>query len=201
MSEWWTYSLADFLMFSPRTWYRLIELYNRAIWPAQLVGVASGVVIVALLFGRRERRDQTIAALLAAAWLFTGWAFHYERYAQINWAAPWFAVAFAVEALLLVALGIVAGRLRFQPIAGRVAMIAAGLVGLIVVGYPLLAPFAGRPWTTAETFGVMPDPTALASVAALALLRGRVRWLLLVIPLLWCAIAAATWWTMATLPQ
>jgi hypothetical protein len=31
MSEWWTYSLWDFLLFSPRTYYRLFELYNLAI--------------------------------------------------------------------------------------------------------------------------------------------------------------------------
>ena len=35
MPEWWTYSLSDFLMFSPRTYYRLFELHNAAIWPAQ----------------------------------------------------------------------------------------------------------------------------------------------------------------------
>ena len=28
MSEWWTYRLTDFLLFSPRTYDRLFELYN-----------------------------------------------------------------------------------------------------------------------------------------------------------------------------
>ena len=28
MSEWWTYRLSNFLLFSPRTYYRLFELYN-----------------------------------------------------------------------------------------------------------------------------------------------------------------------------
>src|SRR5258707_15614550 len=49
MSEWWTYRLTSFLLFSPRTYYRLLELYNLAIWPAQLAGAAIGVAIVALL--------------------------------------------------------------------------------------------------------------------------------------------------------
>jgi hypothetical protein len=30
MSEWWTYTLSDFLLFSPRVYYRLFELHNRA---------------------------------------------------------------------------------------------------------------------------------------------------------------------------
>ena len=29
MSEWWTYHLRDFLLFTPRTYYRLFELADR----------------------------------------------------------------------------------------------------------------------------------------------------------------------------
>ena len=70
------------------------------------------------------------------------------------------------------------------------------LVAITVVGYPFLAPLTGRAWTTAEVFGVAPDPTAIATVAVLALVRGRIRWLLLVVPLLWCAATALTLWAM-----
>ena len=35
MSEWTTYSLDDFVMFSPRTWYGLLAAHNRAWWPLQ----------------------------------------------------------------------------------------------------------------------------------------------------------------------
>ncbi len=199
MSEWWTYTLSDFLLFSPRTYYRLVELYNLAIWPAQLAGVAIGLGVVALLAGRRGGRDGIIAGLLAACWLWIAWAFHYQRYAQINWAAPWFAAAFAFQALLLVVLGVLAGRIVWQPPSGGKRWIAISLVAITVLAYPLLAPLAGRAWTTAETFGVAADPTAIATVAALALVRGRIRWLLLVVPLLWCAAAAATLWAMDAL--
>ena len=196
MSEWWTYTLSSFLLFSPRTYYRTIELYNLAIWPAQLAGVAIGLAIVALLFGKRGHRDQIIAALLAACWLWVAWAFHYQRYAQINWVAPWFAAAFAFQASLLVVVGVVAGRIVFQSASGREFWIAISLVAIAVCGYPLLAPLTGRAWTTVETFGMAADPTAIATVAALGLVRGRIRWVLLVVPLLWCAVTAATLWAM-----
>ena len=196
MSEWWTYRLTSFLLFSPRTYYRLLELYNLAIWPAQLAGMVIGLVIVALLIGKRGHRDRIIAGLLAACWLWIAWAFHYQRYAQINWAASWFAAAFACEALLLVVAGVLAGRLVLQRASGGKLWIATSIVAISVLGYPLLAPLAGRPWTTVEIFGVAADPTAIATIAALALVRGRIRWLLLVVPLLWCAVAAATLWAM-----
>src|SRR5262252_3128149 len=102
MTEWWTYRLTSFLLFSPRTYHRLFELYNLAIWPAQLAGVAIGLAIVALLIGSRPRRDRFICALIAACWLWVAFAFLYQRYAQINWVAPWFAAAFGLEAVFFV---------------------------------------------------------------------------------------------------
>lgn len=196
MSEWWTYRLTSFLLFSPRTYYRAIELYNLAIWPVQLAGIAIGIAIVVLLIMDIGQRDRVIAALLAACWLWIACAFHYERYAQINWVAPWFAAAFALQALLLVVLGVFTRRIVFRPASGPSFWIAASLVAIVVVAYPLLPLLTGRAWTTAELFGVAPDPTAIATVAALALVRGPIRWLLLVVPLLWCAVAALTLWAM-----
>ena len=46
MSEWSTYALSDLLMFSARTYYRLIELYNLAIWPLHLLAAVAGVTLV-----------------------------------------------------------------------------------------------------------------------------------------------------------
>jgi hypothetical protein len=192
MSEWWTYRLTSFLLFSPRTYYRTIELYNLAIWPAQLAGLATGLAIIALLATQHVHRDRIVAALLAACWLWIGWAFHHERYAHINWVAPWVGAAFALQAGLLAGVGAVGGRVAFAHPAARAPLLAIALTAVVVAGYPLLAPLGGRAWTSAEAFGVAPDPTALATVAALALVRGRVRWLLLVVPLLWCIFTALT---------
>ena len=38
MAVWLSYSLSDFLLFTPHTYYRLFELYNRAIWPVHAAG-------------------------------------------------------------------------------------------------------------------------------------------------------------------
>jgi hypothetical protein len=196
MSEWWTYTLSDFLMFAPRTYYRMIELYNVAIWPAQLVAAAVGVAVAVLLAGRRGGRDRIICGLLAGCWLWIAWSFHYQRYAQINWAASWFAAAFALEALLLAGVGVIAGRIALRPAGSVRCTVAVVLVVMTVFCYPLLAALTGRSWTTSETFGVTPDPTAIATIAALALAGGRIRLLLLIVPVLWCAVAAATLWAM-----
>ena len=195
MSEWWSYTLSDFLLFSPRTYYRLLELYNLAIWPMQLAGVAIGLGIAAMLASKRDQRERIIALLLAACWLWIAWGFHYERYAQINWAAKWVAAAFALQAIFLIVVGVVRRPVSQAPRDGG-NRIAAAIVAITVLGYPLIAPLAGRPWTAAEAFGVAADPTAIGTIAALSTVGGRARWLLLFVPLLWCTVAVATLWAM-----
>jgi hypothetical protein len=194
MSEWWTYTLRDFLLFSPRTYYRLFEIYNAAIWPAQIVAIGLGLTIMALLprAAMDVRRGRLIAAILAACWLWVALAFHAHRYATINTAAVDFAWAFGLEAALLIWMGIVGGRLLFeQPVdpAGR-AGLWIFLFALVVE--PLVGPLLGRGWKAVEIFGVAPDPTAVATLGILLLAKTRRCWLLMVIPTVWCAITGAT---------
>ncbi|MFL5028828.1 MAG: DUF6064 family protein [Xanthobacteraceae bacterium] len=197
MSEWWTYTLSDFLLFSPRVYYRIFELHNRALWPAHVVTLILGLAIFVLLLRKSTRATaRAVPALLGALWIWIAWAFFWDRYATINWAALYVAPAFALQGLLLLWIGTVGRRLTFAP--GHDVFDRAGLalLAFALVGYPLLAPLMGRPWPAAEVFGIAPDPTAVATLAVLAVAHGRARWLTMPIPLLWCAITAATLWTM-----
>lgn len=205
MSEWWTYSLSDFLLFSPRTYYRLFELYNAAIWPLQLVALALGIAILGLLLRDvllryvllRDVawRGRAIAAMLAACWLWVAWAYFLKRYETINWAADYFAIGFAVEAILLVWSGIVLDRLRFRPRRDLIGLAGRCIFLFALFVHPLIGPLAGRAWLQVELFGVAPDPTVVATTGVLVAAH-RTHWELLVIPLLWCAIGGATLWTM-----
>jgi uncharacterized protein DUF6064 len=207
MSEWWTYTLSDFLLFSPRVYYRLFELHNQALWPAQTVTLVLGSAIFLLLFRAIHRTDpaananehfadRLVPALLGVLWIWIAWAFFFQRYASINWAAPYVAPVFACEGALLIATGTVGRTLTFTPARGAYDLAGLALLAAAVVGYPLLAPVMGRPWLSAEVFGIAPDPTAVATLAVLALARGHARWFLAPIPLLWCLITGATLWTM-----
>jgi hypothetical protein len=105
MSDWLSYTPSDFLLFSARTYYRLFELYNRAIWPGQILALMLGLVILWLLHRGSGRQGSIVTAILAAGWLWTAWAYLLEHYDTINWAARYFAIGFAIEALLLVGTG------------------------------------------------------------------------------------------------
>jgi hypothetical protein len=186
VSEWSTYTLSDLLMFSARTYYRLIELYNRDMWPLHLLAVAIGVTLVLCVRWADARSGRIVAVLLGLCWLWVAWAFHAERYATINSAAPYFAAGFAIQGALL----LFAGNLP-----AKRDLTGFALLLLALLGYPLLAPLSGRPWLQAEVFGLAPDPTVAATLALLAL-APRASWLLWPLPLLWSAISGATLWTM-----
>jgi hypothetical protein len=194
MPEWWTYRLSDFLMFAPRTYYRLFELYNAEIWPLQIATIVVGLGTIWLIW--RGTHGRVVAAVLAAAWIFVAWAYHSERYATINSGAPYYAIGFAVEALLLAWVGVRRDSLRFDLRADPIGYIGLAILVAGIVLYPLLAPLAGRALSQAEVFGIAPDPTAIATVGTLLAATGRVPWLLLALPILWCAISGATLWTM-----
>jgi hypothetical protein len=188
MSEWWTYSLSDFLLFSPRTYHRLFELYNEAVWPAH---IAAAALAIALVISVRRNDGRTVAAILAATWLWTAWAFHLDRYATINWAAVYFAAAFALQSLLLLWTGVVRNALDLSsPSRTGIALCAFALFI-----QPALAPLLGRPWAQSEIFGLAPDPTAIATLGILLLAR-RPHGHLLLIPILWCIFTGLTLWTM-----
>jgi len=193
MSEWWTYRPSDFLMFSARTWTRLVGSWNEALWPWQGAMVAVALLMMAAAAGDPRRERPWAIAVLAVAWAWVGWAFHWERFADVNTGARWFALAFGVQAALLLALGLRSA--GAPPTAMRGVGLALAALALI---YPLIAPLSGRGWSQAEVVGAMPEPTALFTIGLLLALPQRHRALLLAIPVLALSVGGTTQWLLRT---
>jgi hypothetical protein len=194
MSEWWTYRLSDLLLFSPRTYYRLFELYNAGIWPAQLFAVLAGIAILALAWRGTGTALRITAAVLAAGWFWVGYVFLFQHYATINWAAAYAAISFVAQGLGLMALAVLwrapdcADRLRWG--AGWALMLYG------IVAQPLVGPLLGRALRQIELFGLAPDATAVATLGFALIVGGRAAGFLMVLPVLWCLITGATLWAM-----
>ncbi|ASY65450.1 Cytochrome c-type biogenesis protein DsbD, protein-disulfide reductase (plasmid) [Sinorhizobium sojae CCBAU 05684] len=190
MEIWTTYDLVDFLMFSPRVYFRLIERYNQAVWPLQVVFVTGGLLVLALT---RKRNRAVVLPALAVAWAFCAWQFLWARYAVINWPVSYAAAAFLLQAGLLIAS---IGRASAPAPSATRYYGGIGLMLFGLVAYPLLAPLAGRSLASAEAFGLMPDPTVATTLGALLVLSPKTPWLLLPVPLLWCAFSGLTLWAL-----
>jgi hypothetical protein len=206
MSEWWTYRPSDFLMFAPDTYWRQFELHNAALWPLPLLVSAALVGLAAALLSRAPRHRIALLrfwlAAMALCTAFVGWGFLWQRYASINWAAAWFAMGFATLAAGLLAMACWPG-LRPTPSRWRWHAAMALLVWTALL-HPVLPLVAGWPLAQAQWVSAAPDPTVLATLGALLAVHavtrvGRVLWrCLLGLGLAWCAISAATLWTMGS---
>ena len=194
MTEWWTYRIDSFLLFSARTYQRLIESTNTDVWPLQMVTLMAGMGLL-LWLGRphSQRRDRVVFVLLALAWAWVAWDFLHRRFATINWAADYAALLFALQAVALLWVGLSrGGRVRRRKLSPT-DPVAILLIVLGVIVYPLLAPMLGRPWVQAEVFAVAPDPTVITTLGFL-LLAEPPRRLLIVVPVLWCLFHGALLW-------
>ncbi len=197
MSEWWTYTLQDFLLFSPRVYWRMFELHNAAVWPLQIPALLLGAAILVWVVRPRPWSSRAISAILAFAWIWVAVAFLWIRYSTINWAVAYVAPAFGLQALLLGWFGGFRDRVRFE-VNGSVSGTAGFMLLLYaLVVHPFVATFAGRSFEAAEIFGIAPDPTVIATLGLAMMTSGRaLAWLLLVVPLAWCLVSWATLRTM-----
>lgn len=198
MPEWGSYSLADFVMFSPGVYERLFELENARLWPYQCLVLLTGVVMLVLqLRGQRQQRiAQGIAAL---AWLVCAWVYFHRSYASIHTYSNAFAMLFVAQGAGLALDALLPGK--------RAALDGhrgAGRSGIVIFVFavfvqPLLLLLGGRTPVQTELFACMPDPTVLATIGMLAA-RRTARGGLFVVPLLWSIYSALTLYTMIPYP-
>src|SRR5512134_653315 len=186
MPEWWTYTLSDFLPFSPRAYHRLFELYNAAVWPLHLPALVLGLASIALASRGAPAAERVTAGALSACWLWIAWAFFHQRYTTLNWAADYAGAAFATEAGLLLLFGL---RRRHRTTSSRSERaVGIGFMVFAVIFQPLLGLLLGRPWRQAEVFGLAPDPTVVATLGVLLVAGPHAPWALWAVPVLWCAV-------------
>jgi len=189
MSGWWTYSAADLQMYSARTYLRLVEQLRTDTAPADVV-LSALALAVAVGVWRGVVGWQ--AAVLGAGWLATAWLFFWQRYASIHVLGVEFAIAFAMQAMVLLAMTAAEHRPHTRA-RNRVASLLL-LAGVLV---PVAMMEVSRPGTQVEVFGLAPDATATVTLAWLVAMRSPARLLLAVVPTLWLLFSAMTLWTLA----
>ena len=175
-------TLARTVPYSREAYFSLFGQYNDAIWPAQIAACLFFLLIPWAAAFPMHVTGRVIAAILGAAWLWNGIAFHLMFFSRLNWAAWIFACLFIVQALLFFVTGTLRDRIAF-----RLRRDAAAWAGLFFIAYAIVMyPLVAEPvWPQLPLAGVAPCPTALATFGALLLIEGRTPWRLIAIPALW----------------
>ena len=86
------------------------------------------------------------------------------------------ALGFAIEALLLVWIGIVRAQMLCKPTGKVIHLASLGVFLFALVVQPLIGPLMGRSWQQVEIFGIAPDPTVIATLGILLLASNRSLW-------------------------
>lgn len=173
--------------FSHDDFLDLFAVYNGRLWPPIVLFwlVSLGIVLRWLRGPRHDARP--VLALLAVHWAWSGIAYHWWHFRQINPAATIFAAAFVAQAVLFTWTALRSADLRPALDGPRRGL---GL-SLLVYGlaYPGLGLLFGLTWPRLPLFAV-PCPTVLVTAGVLVLLPGLPRGVNL-IPLLWALIGSS----------
>ena len=196
MSEWWSYGLADFLLFSPRVYFRLFETMNTTWGLAVVSALVAGVIAAGLAMRHGHRGNRVILVVLSLIWAWVSYGFMWQYYQPINWVVPYVLPGFVAEVVLLAVFAARPLPLRFGWRGDFSSVVGAAFIGIALVVYPFVGLFEGRDLMQAELFGSAADPTALGTLGFVLMARGTWRWLLVPVPLIWCLIASATLWVM-----
>ncbi len=128
---------------------------NTTIWPMQLVCYASALTMVGLALWQGRRASQLICLLAAAVFTWVGIVYFGVFDNGMHFAWVWVAV-FLLEAILFLVAGIVRRDLVFAPRWDLSGVLGAVVIGVGLVGFPLVEALSGYPLHSLTVFGLSP---------------------------------------------
>lgn len=163
---------------TPEEQIAAITQYNLEAWPAHILAVAGMLGAYELTRSHRHHGSSLLLLVLAAAWAWVGYSYLGQHLGADGEPMG----LFLVQSGLLLIVSLTNPKLR-----GDTASARAGhaLVIVAVFVLPLITLLSGRPVTEIAFFGLTPGPTALATLGAILVLSGWLRWILVVIPAAW----------------
>ena len=188
------------LPFTAEVLSSVLEQYNRAIWPAQIIATGLGLAAVVSTLRPFPDSGRLIGAALAAAWAWIGVVYYLMHMATIDFTAPALGVFFVIQGALLAWTGALRGRLAWRFRADAFGWTGIGLVVLAMAATPLIAWLAGHGWPRAPMVGVAPCPTAIFTIGMLLLVDGRTPLHLVAIPVLGSLYCGTVAWLL-NLPE
>jgi hypothetical protein len=176
------------LPFTIEQFLELFEVYNRSIWPSQLIAYLLGVIALILIIRNKPRSDSFINVILGTFWIWMGAVYHILFFSSINPAATIFGSLFILQGILFIVLNLTGLKLQFAFRKDLYGLIGDLYILYAMIGYPLLGHALGHIYPQSPVFGVTPCPTTIFTFGLLLLTKGRMPYWLLIIPGLWALI-------------
>jgi Family of unknown function (DUF6064) len=141
----------------------------------------------------RVRNDAArfVNAILALFWIWTGVAYHWLFFSEINKAAYLFGALFLAQGVCLGFLGVLQGRLSFGFRRSLRHWIGIAFIFYAVVAYPMIGVSIGHAYAELPMFGVTPCPVTIFTFGILLLGTKPIPRLVLVVPFVWSLIGGS----------
>ena len=175
------------LPFTVEQFTTVFERYNLAVWPAQILLGALGLIAVVLAARPRPHFGRIVSLILGFFWIWMGLVYHLRFFAAINPAAHGFAALFALQGTAFLIVGTARGDLSFRYRQDIQGVTGALVLAYALVVYPLLGILFGHAYPAAPTFG-LPCPTTIYTFGLLLWTGRKFPRLILAIPLIWSVI-------------
>jgi len=176
----------------------LVGVYNRAYWPAAVIGVVAVFGALAfVLIKPGTFSDMMAKILLDLTWVWTGVMFFIVRLAPDFHSAYLLGFAFIIQGTFLM-VDLFYGTLEFRPYRNRAVLFAGlAMAAAAILIHPVVATALGRGWPELTLAGTAPGPTAAATLCLLMFTLHKPRPIFFVIPAAWALVAGvrlATAW-------
>jgi hypothetical protein len=178
------------LPFTADQFLDVFRRYNLAVWPAQPVLTAAGVVAVLVAAYGRGNSGRVVSGILGALWLWMSLAYHVAFFVSINRAAVLFAAVFAGQAALFVWIAFRTPVVSYRPQSIVSIALGAVLFAYALVVYPAISYAVGHRYPAAPTFG-LPCPTTILTLGLLAWAGTALPRRVFIVPLLWAVIGTS----------
>ena len=177
------------LPFTVEQFFGVFQVYNRAVWPAQIFLLLLAALTVAFIALRRSWSGVAVSAILAVLWIWLGAAYHLAFFARINPVAYGFGALSIVGGVMFAWHGVFRRRLEFSFDKSLHSAIGTALLVFALLIYPIWGTLAGHGYPALPTFG-LPCPTTIFTIGVLALASGTSLRAVLTVPILWSLVGS-----------
>lgn len=178
------------LPFTTEQFFNVIEKYNEAIFPSQLIILLLAFISLISLHSKFSAKDKITGLFLGILWIWTGVVYHLIYFTAINKAAFLFGLIFILQGLLILFNVFGKNRLNFNftsDIKGYSGYFLI-LYGLII--YPIISYFTEGSVGKTIVMG-LPCPSTIFTLGFFILTINKFPKYLLIIPSIWAVIGVS----------
>lgn len=179
------------LPFSRGEFFAVFEIYNNAIWPAQIAAYILGAAALLLLFRPNFANGRLISLILGIMWLWTGVYYHWIEFSRINEMAYLFGSVFVTQGASFIVYGTIQGRMKFTLRNDPAGWTGLAFIAYSMLLYPVIGKLAGESWMQIPEFGTAPCPITIFTFGMLLFAMPLFSRWILAIPFAWSLIGGS----------